>query len=197
MDAIGWDVDWKVIDSGGIDLENLYGRAESQSQDATIENRDNDVKEMLDSEAYKWTSRASYSGWWQTEGYFSNYNDKTTPDTGEGLTPSSNDTEESNSLIIEILTNQWLKDNISDYLPTHKQIDNFRTRGDSTPSSNETEKYNNLRIEILNDFQNNHPDNDSNQDDLSANLDSYINQWLKDNISDYLQKFGFELNLVP
>ncbi len=102
-------------------------------------------------------------------------------------------------MIIETLSNQWWKDIIGDYWQSHERVDNLGTGEDSTTSSDDTEEYNNLKIEILNYLQSNNPDNYSNQDELSGNLDLYseINQWLKDNISDYWQKFGFEVNLVP
>ena len=89
MDAIGWD----IADSGAINLETLYDVAQSKAKagDATIKNRNKDVKKVLDSEAYNWASRASYSGWWQT-GYFSTNDDGTTSDTSSRSTTSSNET---------------------------------------------------------------------------------------------------------
>ena len=175
MDAIGWD----VVNPGAIDLETLYDVAQSQAETATIENRTKDVEKILDTEAYKWSSRSSTSsstGWWQT-GYWSTYDDGTVeiPDTGEeDWTSFSNQTEQSNSLIIEILSNQLWKHNIRDYWQNDEMVEIPDTdEEDSTPSSNQTEQSNSWLSEFTNDFPSDNTEYYSNQDELLRSLDSY------------------------
>ncbi|MDJ0535166.1 MAG: NF038122 family metalloprotease [Xenococcaceae cyanobacterium MO_207.B15] len=175
MDAIGWD----VVNPGAIDLETLYDVAQSQAETATIENRTKDVEKILDTEAYKWSSRSSTSsstGWWQT-GYWSTYDDGTVeiPDTGEeDSTSFSNQTEESNSLIIEILSNQLWKHKIRDYWQNDEIVEIPDTdEEDSTASSNQTEESNSWLSEFTNDFPSDNTEYYSNQDELLRSLDSY------------------------
>ncbi|MDJ0746240.1 MAG: NF038122 family metalloprotease [Xenococcaceae cyanobacterium MO_167.B27] len=175
MDAIGWD----VVNPGAIDLETLYDVAQSQAETATIENRTKDVEKILHTEAYKWSSRSSTSsstGWWQT-GYWSTYDDGTVeiPDTGEeDSTSFSNQTEESNSLIIEILSNQLWKHKIRDYWQNDEMVEIPDTdEEDSTASSNQTEESNSWLSEFTNDFPSDNTEYYSNQDELLRSLDSY------------------------
>ncbi len=66
MDAIGWD----VVNPGTIDFQAVYDNAVVQVQTAVVEDRNKDVKDLLDSDAYNWSRRSSSSSFWQ-EGYFS------------------------------------------------------------------------------------------------------------------------------
>ena len=94
MDAIGWD----VVHPGTIDFETLYNDAARQAQTAIVENRNKDVKDLLDSDAYNWSRRSSTSSgtsYWQV-GYFSTLDMKKDSTTDDASTYDSDFTEDNN-----------------------------------------------------------------------------------------------------
>ena len=93
MDAIGWD----VVFPGELDLETLYNAAQLQTQTASIENRSNDVEQLLSGEAYNWGRRSSTSSssrFWQ-EGYFSTF------DLATQVITTENSTDDRSSVQLE------------------------------------------------------------------------------------------------
>ena len=81
MDAIGWD----VVAPREVDLETLYHNAVVEAETVSIEDRNKDVETLLESEAYNWARRSSYSrggSFWQ-EGYFSTFDSETKVTTSE------------------------------------------------------------------------------------------------------------------
>lgn len=64
MDAMGWD----VVYPAQIDVEALYNKAQDSVEEASIEDRTDDVDDILNTEAYNWSRRSSTSSggsfWW-------------------------------------------------------------------------------------------------------------------------------------
>ncbi len=103
MDAIGWD----VVYPAEINLEDLHNAAQSQVDAARIVDRTSDVDAILNTEAYKWSTRSSTSSssifWWSRRsstsssssfwqvGYWSTYESATasTDNSGEFFSQES------------------------------------------------------------------------------------------------------------
>ncbi len=88
MDAIGWD----VVNPGTTDFQSLYNNAAQQLQTARVQDRNQDVTDLLDNDAYNWVRRSSSNGFWQ-EGYFATMETQglTNNDTSNNSDSGSND----------------------------------------------------------------------------------------------------------
>ncbi|MGB5635188.1 MAG: NF038122 family metalloprotease, partial [Waterburya sp.] len=101
FDAIGWDVNYNQ----STDTQALYDQASAAIENASIEDRTEDVKKIINSKAYnarrsrRNTYRMISAGLFATTGYFSTFS--------PSVTDSSNSNSEANSKVVACIDN-WV-----------------------------------------------------------------------------------------
>lgn len=146
MDAIGWD----VVNPTTVDFQAVYDNAVVQVQTAVVEDRNKDVKDLLDSDAYNWARRSSSNSFWQ-KGYFSTLERKpletkaleTKPDNNTFNSDSDSTEDNGNQLLVldNIAREKAPDTDTKDLSPqnsTNKNLFSENT-GENTPQSNKND----------------------------------------------------------